>query len=379
MARGNPGRGIVRRATMLSQSKGNAVYQFALTGRELMDIADVSRITRDDEGNLIGYQRPEVRQHIQDIVDYLNTGKTLFPHAIILAFSSRVRFVRQRGPKAFDGVSYAGELHIPTENGTGRHKLAWVVDGQQRLMAISRSNNPDVPVPVCAFITDDIETHRDQFLRINNSRPLPKGLVEELLPEVSLNISTRLASSRIPSSLVNLLNQDPKSPFCGLIKRNSMTTAEKKRAVVTDGPLIKVLKESLGQPSGCLYPYRDVATGVTDMESIWKTLIAYWTAVKLTFLEAWGLPPDRSRLMHGAGLCSIGRLMDRVMPRVELSENATQAVANELSLIKDACRWTGGIWEDLNLSWNDVQYVPRHVKALSNFLVRAYVRRRLPQ
>ena len=122
---------------MLSQSDGNEVYQFALTGDELIEIADVSRISRTDTGKLLGYQRPEVKRHVQDIVTYLNEGKILFPHAIIVAFSSRVRFVKQRGPKAFDGVSYAGELTIPIATADEKNP-AWIVDGQQRLMAISK-------------------------------------------------------------------------------------------------------------------------------------------------------------------------------------------------------------------------------------------------
>ncbi|PTX92802.1 hypothetical protein DB346_23050, partial [Verrucomicrobia bacterium LW23] len=347
MARANStsSKTIIRRATMLSQSGGNSVYQFALTGRELVEIADVSRIERAHTGELLGYQRPEVKKHIQDILDYLDAGKTLFPHAIILAFSSRVWFVKQRGPKAFDGVSSAGELHIPTQLGLHRAKIAWVVDGQQRLLAISRSKFQDVPIPICAFISDDVEIQRDQFLRINNSRPLPKGLVEELLPEVSLPISSRLAGSKIPSSLTNLLNQDPKSPFFEMIKRASMSKDQKVKAVVTDGPLIKVIKESLNQPSGCLFPYRDVATGETDMESIWRILTSYWNGVKQTFPDAWGLPPTQSRLMHSAGLWAVGRLMDRVIPRISLGKEGANAVAFELSFIKDACRWSEGTWE----------------------------------
>ena len=369
---------IKRRATMLVQSEGRAVYQFSLTGRELLQIADVSRISRDDDtGKLIGYQRPEVRKHVQDIVDYLDEGKILFPHPIILAFSSRVRFVKQRGPRAFDSVSFAGELRIPNNTASDGKRTAWVVDGQQRMMAISRSINQDIPIPVSAFITDDVEMQRDQFLRINNSRPLPKGLVEELLPEVSMSISARLAPSKIPSSIVNLLNQDKDSPFYLMIKRTSMTADQKRRAVVSDGPLIKVIKESLTQPSGCLFPYRDVATGETEMDAIWSILTVYWHGVKQAFPEAWGLPPTKSRLMHGAGLCAIGRLMDRIMPRVDLnSKKAVDQVVKELQYISPHCRWTYGRWEEFDLAWNDVQNVPRHVKALSNYLIRTYVKQR---
>ena len=156
-----------------------------------------------------------------------------------------------------------------------------------------------------------------------------------------------------------------------------MTADQKRRAVVSDGPLIKVIKESLTQPSGCLFPYRDVATGETEMDAIWSILTVYWHGVKQAFPEAWGLPPTKSRLMHGAGLCAIGRLMDRVMPRVDLnSKKAIDQVVKELQYISPHCRWTHGRWEEFDLAWNDVQNVPRHVKALSNYLIRTYVKQR---
>ena len=84
------------------------LYLFSLTGDELLTMADISRISRNDAGKLIGYQRPEVRKHIQDIVDYLNSEQVLFPNSIILALSSRVRFVRSRGPEVDDGCASAG-------------------------------------------------------------------------------------------------------------------------------------------------------------------------------------------------------------------------------------------------------------------------------
>ena len=56
---------------MLKQSDGNAVYQFALTGRELLDVADISRISRDEAGKLIGYQRPEVKKHVKDNLQWI--------------------------------------------------------------------------------------------------------------------------------------------------------------------------------------------------------------------------------------------------------------------------------------------------------------------
>ena len=372
------GRGTLkRRVLQLAQSKDSAIYLFALTGEELLAVADVSRISRDEAGKLIGYQRPEVKRHVRDIVEYLDGPDVLFPHAVIVAFSSKVRFVGSRGPNVTDGLSKAGDLFIPLPGDSGDAKPGWIVDGQQRALAVSKSNRKGLPIPVCAFITDDIERQRDQFLRINNSKPLPRGLVTELLPEVSAPITANTSASKLPSALLNSLNNEKDSPFRGLIKRASTAEADKEHTVIPDGPLLKVLRESLVQPSGCLFVYRNLASNEADVDKIWFTEVTYWTAVKRAFPEAWGLPPGQSRLMHSAGLTAMSRLMDRIMPHIDLrSGNPVAAVVEELETIKPSCRWTEGTWEALDLKWNEVENVSRHVRGLTNFLVRTYVERR---
>ena len=71
---------IRRRALRLDQRGGHPLYLFSLIGEELLQIADISRVSRTEAGKLIGYQRPEVRRHVQDIVEYLNTDDILFPN-----------------------------------------------------------------------------------------------------------------------------------------------------------------------------------------------------------------------------------------------------------------------------------------------------------
>jgi DGQHR domain-containing protein len=361
----------------LDQTNESAIYLFALTGEELLAVADVSRISRNETGKLIGYQRPEVKRHVQDIIDYLDGDSVLFPHAVIVAFSSKVKFTSSRGPNVRDGLSTAGQLTIVLPTKENELKPGWIVDGQQRALAISKSRRSQLPIPVCAFITDDVEVQREQFLRINNSKPLPKGLVTELLPEVSAPITASTTASKLPSALVNSLNQEKGSPFHGLIKRTSTAAEDRERAVIADGPLLKVLRDSLVQPSGCLFTYRNIASGDADVDRIWKTVVTYWGAVKQTFPEAWGRPPTESRLMHSAGLFAMSRLMDRIMPHIELDiGNPMSAIADELELIKPVCRWTSGRWEALDLEWNELENVSRHVRALTNFLLRRYVEQR---
>lgn len=369
-----PRKHLRRRALRILQDKAHPLYTFCLTGEELLALADISRISRADSGKLIGYQRPEVKRHVQDIVNYLNGDQVVFPNSIILALASHVRFVRSRGPEVDDGLAAAGILEIPLP-AAGEAKPAWIVDGQQRALALSKARRKNFPIPVNAFVADEVELQRDQFLRVNNTRPLPRGLITELLPEVSTTLPARLAARKLPSAICDWLNQNPASPFHTLIRRASMTATDKNAGIVADTSIVRMIEESLTSASGCLFPYRNIATNETDSDGICAVLVAYWTAVKRVFPDAWGKPPSQSRLMHGAGIRAMGRLMDRVMAGVNGRDpRAVEVVERELRRVAPVCRWTAGHWEDLNdLAWNDIQNTPRHIRVLSNLLIRRYV------
>jgi hypothetical protein len=84
--------------------------------------------------------------------------------------------------------------------------------------------------------------------------------------------------------------------------------------------------------------------------------------------------------MHGVGIRAMGRLMDRIMPPIDpRSSKAMEEVRHELALIESVCQWTSGRWEELGLQWNELQNVPRHIRALSNLLLRAYMQARAPR
>jgi DGQHR domain-containing protein len=365
---------ITRRALALTQGSGHRVYLFTLQADEILKVADISRVARTNGGDLIGYQRPEVKRHIDTIVDYLNTDDPILPNAIIMALTSEVIFRSSRGPNVRDGVAAAGTLEIRVP-GPHEPKPGWIVDGQQRTVALSKARNGTYPVPVTAFVSDTVDLQRDQFLRINNTHPLPRGLVSELLPQISTPISPRLSARKLPAALVDQLNLDRASPFFKLIRRASDPPGQRRAAVVTDTSLINALEESLNSPSGCLFSYRNIATGETDIEGIWALLLCYWTAVKDNFPSAWGKPSTQSRLMHGVGIRAMGRLMDRVMSSVKATDgNAPARVRTDLRLIAPYCRWMDGQWEGLGgAKWNDFQNVPRHIQMLSNYLIRLYV------
>src|SRR5207249_1364446 len=130
----------------LRQNEGHPLYLLTMTADELFQIADISKVSRDDVGQLIGYQRDEVRNHVDEIVEYLNEDNVLFPNSIIIALSSAVRFKSVRGPKPLnaDASAVPGTLEIPLPK-PGRSKPGWIVDGQQRALALSKSRRHDFP------------------------------------------------------------------------------------------------------------------------------------------------------------------------------------------------------------------------------------------
>jgi DGQHR domain-containing protein len=368
---------IERKALRVTQRSGKIIYLLSLKASELLAVAGISRVTRDDVGKLIGYQRAEVRRHVKEIADYLSSEDMLFAHPLILSFTSEVRFVSSRGQKTSDGLAAAGMLEIPLPR-KDKDKPAWIVDGQQRALALQTLKDQEFAVPICAFVADDVDVQRDQFLRINNSKPLPRGLVTELLPEINSPLPPKLALKKIPSALCDLLNQDKKSPFYRLIKRPSAKDQRRESEVVTDTVVIKMIEDSLTNPSGCLFPYRNIATGEYDHAAIWAVLNTFWTAVKQVFPDAWGKAPTASRLMHGVGIRSLGKLMDRIMASIDpFDERAVAGVVKELKLIAPVCRWTTGTWEDLGaMPWNQLQNLHKHQAMLSNYLIRTYLERR---
>jgi len=331
----------------------------------------VSHIGRTPAGKLIGYQRPAVKRHIRTIIEYLDSGPALLPNSLVIALNSEVRFVTKRG---HNGSTAYGVLEIPFPL-NGGPKLGWIVDGQQRALALAQTSRRDLLVPVNAFVANDIAVHREQFLRVNSIKPLPRGLATELLPEITTILPANLTKRRAASALCDLLNHDATSPFYGMIRRASLSRRQAAQAVISDTTMVQVLQDSLATPAGCLFSCWNVATGELHWPAAKRVLFLYWTAVREIFPDAWGLPPARSRLMHSVGLRAMGRLMNRVMASVDpTSPHASRQVRRELERVAPICRWTRGSWEGLDgMRWNEVQNLPAHVRKLSNLLIRRYL------
>jgi DGQHR domain-containing protein len=354
------------RALRTTQGKDTPVYSFFIPGEMITEIADISRIERDDADQLEGFQRKAIQKHISSIVEYLDHGDVLFPNSITLALSPEVEFRQARGrePKGTLNSGQIGTIEIPLR--AEGNRVAWIVDGQQRSLALAQVKKKGLNVPVVAFVADDLETQREQFILVNKAKPLSSRLINELLPVVDTHLPRDLAARKIPSELCGLLTRDPDSPFFQLIKR--MSQSSQKNAVILDTSIIEMIKNSIRNPLGALAQYKSLGTEPSDLEGMYRTLIIYWNAVKNAFPEAWGLPPTKSRLMHSAGIHAMGILMDKIMTRASREKNPELYAKKALKRIAPHCHWTSGTWDRIDMRWNEVQKVSKHLRLLSDLL-----------
>ena len=172
-------------------------------------------------------------------------------------------------------------------------KPGWIVDGQQRTAAIREARISSFPMCVTAFITDADAEQRAQFILVNSTKPLPKGLIHELLPSTGAPLPLALHRKRLPALLLERLNYDADSPLRGRIR--TPTSGE---GTIKDNSILKMMENSISD--GALYPYRFSRKGGADTDAMLAMLKDYWTAVSQVFRDAWELPPRRSRLTHGA-------------------------------------------------------------------------------
>ncbi|MEM9458055.1 MAG: DGQHR domain-containing protein DpdB [Myxococcota bacterium] len=354
-------------AIEMEQSKGRRLYTFAIDGKLVPRFAAISRIKRTDATRLLGYQRPEVYSHIEEIRNYLETSSPMIPNGIVIAFDTRVKFRPSSSKRLTTGCSRMGSLQIPLAT-KGQPRAGFVVDGQQRLAAIREAHIKSFPIFVNAFITDDVRTQTEQFILVNSTKPLPKGLLYELLPSTDARLPTQLHRRRLPAQLLERLNHDDRSPFYHMVR-----TPTSPEGMIKDNSMLKMLSNSLSD--GALFRYRSSDEGAPDVDTMFTLLCAFWAAVEQTFPEAWGVNSRRSRLMHGAGIVAVGNLMDHLVAKYSRKTlPSTRYFAKHLALVAPYCAWTRGTWKipKSRRKWNEIQNTRQDVALLTEHLQRCY-------
>lgn len=354
-------------ALKIKQGPGRELFSFAIRGKDIESVAAISRVKRHED-ELVGYQRPEVSSHIKEIKRYLESSNPMIPNAIVIAFDSRTKFI----PSDNESGEF-GHLLIPVfDDEDEDSKSGLIVDGQQRAAALRDADIGDFQMPVSAFITDDAQEQREQFILVNSTKPLPKGLIYELLPYTDTKLSLSLQKKKFPAKILNELNYRESSPMY-----TKINTATNPDGTIKDNSVLKLIENSVTE--GALYNFRDPATGEGDVDAMVEILCNYWSAVKDVFPEAWGETSKNSRLVHGAGMISLGHLMDAIYDRYHTETQVPIVSYNDfkkdLEQLAPYCKWTNGYWDfgtDEKIKWNELQNISKDIHRLTNFLLRKY-------
>tara|TARA_Y100000588_G_scaffold366806_1_gene432900 strand:+ start:1592 stop:2716 length:1125 start_codon:yes stop_codon:yes gene_type:complete len=336
------------KAVKARQSEQHKVFVFCATAKQVFDIARIDRAGRTDHGDLFGFQRPQVSQHIHEIRDYLKQSDSVLPNSVVLAFLDRVNI-----NDIDDGLI---EVSFDTSEGPP----GWIVDGQQRLTALQPLENRDFQVFVSAIVCNNEDDLKRQFILINNTRALPKELIYELLPTVS-GLPRRLSSRSFAADLTAKLNYHPESSLKGQIRQHTNPSG-----VLSSNAIQRVVMNSRGHGA-----IRDFIREEDAADRAFNLLNDFYGAVQDVFAEEWvGMGPKTSRLKHGAGLVSLGYVMETAYGS-HGARNRRQ-FADKIECLKPHTAWVSGHWNFPSESrpWDRLQNTQPDIRILSDFLVR---------
>ena len=339
------------------QSPRLAVFTFVAKAGDIARIARIERAGRDDEGALQGFQRPQIAGHIREIRDYLEKPNAILPNAIVVAFTDRASLAPPSTPK-----SRVRQLTIDVSKGPP----GWIVDGQQRYTALSELRGRDFEVLVSGFLCETEEELQKQFILVNNTRPLPKALVYELLPKVG-DLPERMASRSQAALVTEVLNYRKGSSLKGLIKQQTNP-----KGIIRDTVLQRVVMNSLSDGALRLYASDDDLL----LQQGTKLMSEFYHAVQHVFFDDWvGKTPKTSRLVHGTGIIALGYVMDFL--NGVTGATTRDDFANGLRLLKGKTAWSEGEWDfgSERRRWNGLQNVPSDIRQLSLHLVQVLKRR----
>lgn len=331
------------------QSSSHQVLSFAATAEQVMAIASIERVKRDEHGHLSGFQRPLVSRHIREIRDYLERPDSVMPNAIVLAFTEGVRVSKETG------------AYVEIEVDVSKGPVGYVVDGQQRLSAMSGLPERDFQLLVSALICDTSEELRRQFILVNNTSPLPKSLIYELLPAVD-GLPKRMTSRARAARVVELLNFDSRSSLRGQIRQHTNPLG-----IIGDTALQKMVMNSLSDGYCRLVIERE-----DGEEKCFLTISEFFSAVQDVFKSAWvGHTPRTSRLVHSAGIIAMGYVMDQLCAA---GKPLAPLFKLGLKKLEGKTAWTAGqgSWDFQSgmRPWNDIQSLHCDIHVLSDYLTR---------
>lgn len=344
---------LIFNALTPQQSANSQVAFFVATAQQIDQIASINRLSRDENGVASGFQRPQIAKHIREIGDYLARPDAILANPIVLGFTAGSG---ARIKKSKDGTT---QLVVDISKGIPGQ----IVDGQQRFSALREIGRADFQIPVSAFICESLEELRQQFILINNTKPLNKGMIYELLPLANrAGMPFRLDSRRDASALVEQLNFTKGSSLRGMIRGGTTP-----HGVIQDTVMQKLIMNSMSD--GALRMYRNDPKLLNSKGA--DLISEYFHAISHVFHDAWkDHTPTTSRLIHSVGITAMGFVMEYLHSAIGATKR--EDFIQPLTALRPVTAWTGGEWVfgPETRRWNGLQKVSADWKLLSFYLVQ---------
>jgi DGQHR domain-containing protein len=349
-------------ATENELSDGSSRFQFTCDGRLLRSIA---RIDRLDALSGDGQQREEIKDHVAKIAEGIKDG-TQIPNSVLLVLREELTSVSENGgeegiPESFIRIrplqswlevphpdsphqaaqkSRIVELDFPFRAAAfDEEKAALLVDGQQRTAGLAFVDIDIVPsfyLSVNAVTADD-EQAKNIFHVANSTVRISTQFSRALTASMG-NAPGYLKDEQLVAQAVRSLSlQDQSSPFKDQV---AYPGVKKKgfRPPVAFNSLFQVVTA-----------FNQSGVKFDSAEQLASVVARAFTIVKATWPSAWGLRPEKSRLMHGLGLRALAALLAQKLEQRcsaddfdgdVLSDHTWASVEKSILRIKDHFVWT---------------------------------------
>jgi DGQHR domain-containing protein len=349
-------------ATENQLDDGTSRFQFTCDGRLLRSVA---RIDRLDALSGDGQQRDEIKDHVAKIAEGIRGG-TQIPNSVLLVLQEELSviiedsseelppesFIRIRPLQPWVEVPHPESTHQAAQKtriveldfpfraaAFDEEKAALLVDGQQRTAGLAFVDVESVPVyflSVNAVIADTDEA-KNVFHVANSTVKISTQFARALTASMG-NAPGYLKDEQLVAQAVrDLALSIPTSPFKDQV---AYPGAKKKgsKPPVAFNSLFQVV--TTFNQSGIAFPNASLLAAVAGRA---------FQIVKDTWPTAWGLRPEKSRLMHGLGLRALAALLAQKLEQRcaaddfdgDLLSDATwRPIEVSIGRLKDQFVWT---------------------------------------
>ncbi len=314
------------KAFSIRQRGGRSQFDIYVSTMPAYQLIERSAIDRWTPENPEGYQRLPDERRLSwgrgSAVRYLMRELGCFPTSVLLNVRGELSFEGE-----FDlGWCILGELTIDDDS-----KL-WLIDGQHRVEALKRAveRNADFeeyPVIVSLLRLPKRFDELMLFYIVNRrQRSVPTDLayrhLQQMLWEKGTEWLYELEGRRgvrlgLATEIVDYLNEDPRSPWSGRVKRVGEDRREEH--IIHDKPLIRSVAEVLRERVFEGMPIRELADLLTD----------YWNAIAKVYPRAFGKPQSYT-LLATPGIFSLHMLFPSVYAMCAKSGVITEERMNQI-------------------------------------------------